>query len=233
MFRSLLLLAAGAVLAVPLAAREDKDPYMWLEDVTGDKPLAWVKERNAETTAELLKEPGFQETNDRLLKILDSKDRIPFVSKAGPHYYNFWRDDKNKRGLWRRTTLEEYRKPDPKWETVIDLDELADQEKENWVWKGADFRRPECDRCLVMLSRGGADATVVREFDPKTKQFVKDGFTLPEAKSSVGWKDADTLFVGTDFGPGSLTSSGYPRVVKEWKRGTPLAEAEVVFEGKP
>jgi prolyl oligopeptidase len=233
MFRSLLLFAAAAAIAVPLAAREDKDPYVWLEDVTGEKPLAWVKERNAETTAELLKEPGFQETNDRLLKILDSKDRIPFVSKAGPHYYNFWRDAKNKRGLWRRTTLEEYRKPDPAWETVIDLDELADKEKENWVFKGADFRRPECDRCLILLSRGGADATVVREFDPKTKQFVKDGFTLPEAKSDVGWKDADTLFVGTDFGPGSLTNSGYPRVIKEWKRGTPLADAKTVFEGKP
>ncbi|HJZ54418.1 MAG TPA: hypothetical protein VKE74_05645, partial [Gemmataceae bacterium] len=232
MSRWLVVLVAPVVLAIASAAREEKDPYMWLEDVTGEKPLAWVKERNAQTTAELTTQPGFQELNDRLLKILDSKDRIPFVSKAGEHYYNFWRDATNKRGLWRRTTLEEYRKPEPKWETVLDLDALAESEKENWVWKGASFHRPACDRCLVMLSRGGADATVVREFDPKTKQFVNDGFTLPEAKSRASWKDADTLFVGTDFGPGSLTDSGYPRVVKEWKRGTPLSDAKMVFEGK-
>jgi prolyl oligopeptidase len=227
--------SCGVALALALAARagEPSDPYLWLEDVTGEKSLAWVKERNAESTAELTKQPRFKEFNDRILKVLDSKDKIPFVSKAGPFYYNFWRDAKNKRGLWRRTTLDEYRKAEPAWETVIDLDDLAEKEKENWVWKGANFRRPSCDRCLVLLSRGGADATVVREFDPKAKQFVKGGFSLPEAKSEVSWKDADTVFVGTDFGPGSLTASGYPRVVKEWKRGTPLADAKLVYEGKP
>jgi prolyl oligopeptidase len=220
------------VLALPASAEDARDPYLWLEGVTGEKPLQWVKERNADSTAALTKREGFDEVRDRLLKILDSKDRIPFVSKSGEFYYNFWRDDKNKRGLWRRTTLEEYRKPNPKWETVLDLDQLGEKEKENWVWKGAEFRRPECDRCLISLSRGGADATVVREFDPKAKQFVKDGFTLPEAKSAANWKDADTLFVGTDFGPGSLTDSGYPRAIKEWKRGTPLTDAKTVIEGK-
>lgn len=233
MFRWLVVAVAGLMFAVPSPARQDKDPFMWLEDVTGDKALGWVKERNAESTAELTKEPGFQELNDRILKILDSRDKIPFVSKSGEFYYNFWRDAKNKKGLWRRTTLEEYRKAEPKWETVLDLDELAEKEKENWVWKGVTFLRPSYDRCLISLSRGGADATVVREFDPKTKQFVSGGFTLPEAKSRVGWKDVDTLFVATDFGPGSLTNSGYPRVVKEWKRGTPLTDAKMVFEGKP
>jgi prolyl oligopeptidase len=220
------------LLALPAIADDKPDPQLWLEDVTGEKPLGWVKDRNAESTAVLTKLPGFAETSDRILKILDSKDRIPFVSKSGPYYYNFWRDARNKRGLWRRTTLDEYRKAGPQWETVIDLDELADKEKENWVWKGAAFRRPEFDRCLVMLSRGGADATVVREFDPNAKEFVKGGFALPEAKSQAAWKDADTLLVGTNFGPGSLTDSGYPRVIKEWKRGTPLADAETVFEGK-
>jgi prolyl oligopeptidase len=219
-------------LLLPARAQDAKDPHLWLEDVTGDKAIAWVKERNAESKAELTKGPAFGKLEERLLKILDSKDKIPFVSKAGEFYYNFWRDDKNQRGLWRRTTLEEYRKPKPQWETVIDLDALAAAEKENWVWHGASFLRPEYKRCLVSLSRGGADADVVREFDVTTKEFVKDGFKLPEAKSEVAWRDIDSVFVGTDFGPGSLTKSGYPRIVKEWRRGTPLAEAKLVFEGK-
>ena len=137
------------------------------------------------------------------------------------------------RGLWRRTSLEEFKKPAPAWETVLDLDALSVEEKANWVWKGSDLLYPNYDRCLLMLSRGGADATVVREFDLTTKQFVKDGFYLPEAKSQVSWRNRDALYVGTDFGPGSLTSSGYPRIVKEWKRGTPLTAAKLVFEGKP
>jgi prolyl oligopeptidase len=230
----LLALPAAVVMIaqIPAAAADnDADPYLWLEDVTGERALAWVKARNAESTAELAKTPEFRALDDRLLKILDSKEKIPFIAKHGPFYYNFWRDEKNKRGLWRRTTLEEYWKPDPKWETVLDVDELGGREKENWVWHGADFLEPANDRCLVSLSRGGADADVVREFDPKAKQFVKDGFALPEAKSGVAWKDQDTLLVGTDFGPGSLTDSGYPRVVKEWARGTKLADAKVVFEG--
>ncbi len=232
-FRWLFSGAAALVLTLSASAQMSNDPYLWLEDVSGEKPLAWVRERNAETTAALTRLPGFTETNERLLQILDSKDRIPSVSKAGSHYYNFWRDDRNRRGLWRRTTLEEYRKPAPAWETILDLDQLAEQEKENWVWQGATFHKPGYDRCLISLSRGGSDATVVREFDPKSRQFVRDGFTLPEAKNRVAWKNRDTLFVGTDFGSGSLTTSGYPRVVKEWKRGTPLDQAKIVFEGKP
>ena len=177
---SLWLLSGFAV-----SAQDAKDPYQWLEDVTGEKALAWVKERNAKSTGELTKRPEFKALNERLLKILDSKDRIPYISKRGTFYYNFWRDEKNKRGLWRRTTLEEYRKDKPKWETVLDLDELAAEEKENWVWGGANFLQPKYERCLISLSRGGADATVVREFDVTSKEFVKDGFTLPEAKSHV------------------------------------------------
>jgi prolyl oligopeptidase len=222
------------VLVVPsLNAEGPKDPYLWLEEVTGPKALAWVKEQNAASTAELTRGEAFPALKERLLKILNSDDRIPFVTKDGAHYYNFWRDARNKRGLWRRTTLEEYRKAKPAWETVLDLDALAEAEKENWVWKGATFLRPSYDRCLLSLSRGGADATVVREFDVKTKAFVKEGFVLPEAKSRVAWRGPDSLFVATDFGPGSLTKSGYPRLVKEWQRGTPLAEAKLVYEGQP
>lgn len=216
----------------PLNRAEGDDPYLWLEEVTADRALDWVKAQNAVSTNELQASPRFEATRKRLLSILDSKERIPGVAKHGAYYYNFWRDEKHVKGIWRRTTLEEYKKPEPQWELVLDLDKLAQAEKENWVWKGANVLYPTYDRSLVYLSRGGADATVIREFDLKTKEFVTDGFQLPEAKSEVDWRDRNTLYVGTDFGPGSLTSSGYPRVVKEWKRGTPLAKAKTVFEGK-
>lgn len=214
------------------ASQTTNDPYLWLEDVTGDKALAWAREQNALSTRFLTNTATFEPVRRRLLAILDSKERIPFAQKLGPYLYNFWRDDRNVRGLLRRTSLEEYREAEPRWETVIDLDQLAAAENENWVWHGFDPLYPDYDRCLVSLSRGGADATVVREFDLTTKSFVVDGFTLPEAKSQVSWRDRDTVYVGTDFGPGSLTSSGYPRIVKEWRRHTPLAEARAVFEGK-
>src|SRR5262249_45326085 len=139
MSRCLLLCGAVAALAWPAYAGDETDPHLWLEEVTGPKPLAWVKEKNARSTAELTKSEAFTALKDRLLKILDSDERIPGVGKAGPYYYNFWRDAKNKRGLWRRTTLEEYRKPKPAWEVVLDLDALAKEEKENWVWRGANF----------------------------------------------------------------------------------------------
>jgi prolyl oligopeptidase len=231
--RELLPLSFLVFAALAANADEPTDKFQWLEDVTGEKALAWVKEKDAISTGELTKSPEFAALDDRLLKILDSKDRIPAVAKHGQWYYNFWRDDKNKRGLWRRTTLDEYRKEKPNWEIVLDLDALSEKEKENWVWHGADFLRPKYERCLVSLSRGGADAAVVREFDVVAKDFVKDGFTLPEAKSQVSWHDLDTLYIGTNFGPDSLTKSGYPRISKEWKRGSKLEAAPAVFEGKP
>jgi prolyl oligopeptidase len=208
------------------------DPYLWLEEVTGEKALAWVRERNADSAKELEGTASYRKLEDGILKILDSEAKIPYISKAGDHYYNFWRDAKHPRGLWRRTSLAEYRKAEPKWEVVLDMDALGAAEKESWVFHGAQFLRPACDRCLISLSRGGSDASVVREFDVTTKSFVKGGFELPQAKSHVSWIDRDTLFVGTDFGSGSLTTSGYPRVAKRWKRGTPLAQATFVFEGK-
>ena len=209
------------------------DPFLWLEDVTGDRQLEWVRARNAESGRALAESKEFKGLETRLLAILDSKDRIPMVSKIGDRLYNFWRDANHPKGVWRRTTLDEYRKPEPVWETVLDLDGLAAAEKENWVWHGATVLEPEDRLCLVSLSRGGADADVVREFDLEAKTFVPGGFSLPEAKSRVAWRDRDSLFVATDFGPGSLTSSGYPRTVREWKRGSPLADASLVFEGKP
>lgn len=209
------------------------DPNQWLEDVTGDKPLTWVRAENAKTEAELAGAPGFDQLEDDVLAVLDSDAKIPYVDKIGDYYYNFWQDAQHERGLWRRTTLEEYRKPEPKWETLIDLDALGKAENEKWVWHGADCLRPAYDRCLVSLSRGGSDADVTREFDMTTKQWVKDGFFRKEAKGSLGWIDRDTVYVSTDFGPGSMTESGYPRIVKEWKRGTPVESASVVYEGTP
>jgi prolyl oligopeptidase len=219
--------AADAAVRAPAPA----DSYLWLEDVTGDKALDWARARNAES-AKVLATADEAALEKRILEILDSKARIPAVEKLGPWYYNLWRDAENPRGLWRRTTLGEYRKPEPAWETVIDVDQLSAAEKESWVWQGADCLKPDYRLCLVSLSRGGADAAVVREFDLETKTFVKDGFFLPEAKSQASWIDRDALYVGTDFGPGSMTRSGYPRIVKAWRRGTPLAAAETVFEGQ-
>lgn len=214
------------------AEPDSADPHLWLEEVTGERPLDWVKARNSESTGELSGTPGFEPLREKLLEILDSNKKIPFVSKHGDHYYNFWRDAKNRRGLWRRTTLAEYRQAEPKWETVLDLDALGTAENENWVWKNVAFLRPHQQRCLISLSRGGADATVVREFDVSTKTFVKDGFQLPEAKTRIAWRDENSVFVATDFGPGSMTDSGYPRIVKEWRRGQPLKEAATVYEGQ-
>ena len=208
------------------------DPYLWLEDVQGEKALAWVRERNAESEGLLQARPGFDKLKTSLREVLDSREQIPYVSRRGDWLYNFWRDASNPRGLWRRTTLAEYRKPQPKWETVIDVDALGKAEKENWVWSRSSCLGPDYRRCLIALSRGGADATVVREFDTVTKTFIEGGFTLPEAKGSVEWIDENNIYVGTDFGAGSLTDSGYPRVIKQWKRGTPLTSAVTVFEGE-
>ena len=224
------------MIAMPIATSAEStessdDPNLWLEDVGGDIALAWVRERNAESTAELADNKAFKKLNNALLKILDSDERIPYVDERSGLYYNFWRDAANPRGLWRRTTLAEYRKAAPKWETMLDLDALSKTEDENWVWHGSDCLKPENRYCMISLSRGGADADVKREFDLDKKQFVAGGFTLPEAKGNVDWIDADTLFVATDFGPGSLTDSGYPRIVKRWRRGTPLTAAELIFEG--
>ena len=228
----------GAQTAAPtatptLAPAAAEDPYLWLEDVLGEKPLDWVKARNAESSKELTDTAGFASLKADLLKILDSKARIPFVSKQGPHFYNFWQDAGNPRGLWRRTTLQEYRKAEPKWEILLDLDALNKTEKENWVWKGAHILKAGGWRhVLVNLSRGGADANVVREFDLQTRSFVKGGFELPESKGSASWIDKDSLYVSTNFGPGTMTTSGYPRIVKRWRRGTPLASATTIFEGR-
>lgn len=225
----------GDVLQSEVVATElstGDDPYLWLEDISSEQSLAWAREQNAATVRELGTSADFEALRQRLLAIFDSKERIPGVAKRGAYYYNFWRDATHARGLWRRTTWAEYKKADPAWETMLDLDRLAGAEDENWVWKGSDVLRPTYDRALIFLSRGGGDAVVVREFDLEAKEFVPGGFFLPEAKTSATWRNRDALYIGTDFGQGSLTHSGYPRIVKEWSRYSLLEEARTVFEGQ-
>ncbi|MFT4625290.1 MAG: prolyl oligopeptidase, partial [Myxococcota bacterium] len=224
------MLTLLALLGPAGALEPQEDPFIWLEGVTDEAALAWVRERNTAATDAISADPGFAALQARLRTILDSDDRIPYVGKRGEKLYNFWRDGEHPKGLWRSTTLASYRTDAPEWEVVLDLDALGSAEDEAWVWKGSSCLPPEYRKCLLSLSRGGADATVTREFDAVDKRFVADGFVLPEAKGGLGWIDADTVFVATDFGEGSLTDSGYPRVVKTWTRGTPLQSAEVEFE---
>ena len=209
------------------------DPYLWLEDIHATRSMDWVKAQNAVTAAQFADSPEFSKTRDGILEVLDSDARIPIVHRMGEYLYNFWRDKDHPRGLWRRTTLDEYRKAEPQWEVLLDIDALGKSEGKRWVYKGMHCLKPAYERCLVSLSPDGGDAVTVREFDIPSKSFVKDGFELPVAKTEVSWIDQDNLYVGTEFGPGSMTESSYPRIAKQWKRGTPLSAATTVYEGKP
>ncbi|WP_448073681.1 prolyl oligopeptidase family serine peptidase [Georgenia yuyongxinii] len=213
---------------------ESADPYAWLEEVEGAESLAWVRERNAEAGAALAASERFEQLRRGILEVLDSTEKIPAVVQRGEHLYNFWTDAEHVRGVWRRTTWASYRTTEPRWEVLIDVDALAETEGVGWVWHGARVLRPSFTRALVALSRGGADADVTREFDLTTGTFVEDGFTRPESKGGMGWADAtgDAVFVYTDVGEGSTTTSGYPRTVRRWRRGAPLEEAPEVFAGE-
>ena len=227
-----LIMSANA--SEPALDTLNDDPFIWLEEVDGEKAMEWVNQENAATTGVLTNHPKFQEVYDKTLEILNSDERIAYPAIRGEFIYNFWKDEAHPRGVWRRTKAENYFTEEPDWETLIDVSALSEKEGETWAYKGVDALHPTLDRCLVSLSRGGGDAVVVREFDLKQNAFVtEDFFRLEEAKSATAWLDRDTLLVGTDFGEGSLTSSGYPRLVKQWKRGTPLSEATLLFEGEP
>jgi prolyl oligopeptidase len=209
---------------------ESDDPYLWLEDIDGAEARDWVEARNAETQAALC-DDRFEQDRRALLDILNADDRIPWINQRGDAVYNFWQDAAHPKGIWRRTTLADYRNAAPQWETVLDLDALAREEGEDWVWHGCVAQPPEYRRGLVQLSRGGADAIVMREFDLAEKRFIADGFALPEAKGDAAWLDPDRLLVATALGgPSFETTSGYARTVRLWRRGTPFAEAPIVFE---
>jgi prolyl oligopeptidase len=208
-----------------------EDPYQWLEDVHGGKSLVWVKDRNAKSLGVLKGDARYQPYYDSVLKVLDATDRIPYVSLDRGLAYNFWQDKDHPKGILRRTSVAEYARQYPAWTVLLDVDRLAADEKENWVYHGVGWA-PGMIRGLVNLSRGGGDAAVVREYDFAAGAFVKDGFSLPEAKSVAVMMDENTVYFGTDFGPGSLTTSGYPRIVKVWHRGEKIADAKTVLEGK-
>jgi len=230
-FALVLIGLAAATAAFAGKGKTVEDPYIWLEDIHGAKPLAWVEEQNQRSRGVLKADPRYQADYDSILQVLDATDRVPYGNLDHQYVFNFWQDAEHPKGVWRRTTIADYANAQPKWDILLDLDKLAADEKENWVWKGAQCS-PTLTRCLVNLSRGGGDAVVVREFDLASKAFVKDGFALKEAKSDVALVDDNTVMFGTDFGPGSLTTSGYPRIVKFWHRGERVADAKTVMEGK-
>jgi prolyl oligopeptidase len=220
-----LMMLAPAALAAP-----SDDPYLWLEDIDSGRSLDWVKEQNAATSRRLTSQPDCGELYRDALEVLESSSRLPDVAPVGGWLYNLWRDPVHPRGIFRRVKPAEFRRDLPAWQTVLDIDALAKAERKPWAFGGATWLHPENRRCLVRLAPAGGDAAEEREFDVDKLAFVEGGFVLPSAKSTVAWRDVDTLFVATDFGPGSLTESGYPRILKLWHRGTPLASADKVYE---
>ena len=207
------------------------DEFLWLEEVWGERAIAWVKQQNAKTEAVFKADPRYEPFRKEALAILTAQDRTPTPTFRADGIDNFWQDANNVRGVWRHTTLDSYRSGAPQWQTVLDIDALSKAEKANWIFKGSDCVGPAETRCLVSLSDGGKDAVVVREFDTVTKSFVPGGFNIPEGKHRIDWLDADTLLVATDFGPGTLTESGYPFIVKTLKRGQTMAQATEVYRG--
>jgi prolyl oligopeptidase len=228
--RNILFAAVSAAVATAAVAQSD-DPYLWLEDIEGAKALEQVKAWNAATDADLTKMPGFEERRQRALAILNDPNQIAAPSAVmGDLVANHWVDANHKRGLWRVSPLADYQAGKPNWRTLIDVDALGKAEGKSWVWHGAECLPPEYQRCLVSLSPGGSDADVVREFDLATGKFVEGGFVVPESKSSVNWVDRDTLMVAMAEGERTVTKSGYARIVKLWKRGTPWSAATKIAE---
>ena len=211
---------------------QGEDPYLWLEEVEGKRALEWVEERNKHSLGILEGDKRFKGLMERALKDYNAKDKIAYGSIEGGEIHNFWQDEKNVRGVWRKTTLTSYSSDTPEWTTVLDYDALAEAEGENWVYKGRDCLHGTT-RCMIRLSRGGGDAVVVREFDTATGKFVEGGFSSPEAKQNTAWLDENTLLIGTDFGDGTMNESGYARQVRVWKRGTDLMSAEKIHDSAP
>jgi len=220
---------APAQAADPLAP----DEFEFLEEIEGERALAWARAENEKTLGALQSDPRYQQFYDRALEILQARDRIPFVSIRPSGLYNFWQDQEHVRGIVRRTTLASYRTDAPQWETVLDVDALAREENANWVYQGMQCLPPEQRRCLVTLSNGGRDANSVREFDLVERRFVPGGFSLPEGKQNVTWVDENTILVARDFGQGTMSSSGYPITVRRLRRGQTLEQAQELFRGRP
>jgi prolyl oligopeptidase len=213
------------------AAASASDPYLWLEDVNGVRAMDWVKSQNTRTLGVLESDKRYAGMYADALRISTASDRIPMPDLLAGNAYNFWQDAEHVRGIWRTTTVDNYRSPAPAWATVLDLDALAKTENANWVWHGADCREPAEDRCLVSLSDGGEDASTIREFDVVRRNFVAGGFTLPRGKQDAAWESNDTLLVAREWNSGELTASGYPYIVKRLERGQSLGSAVEVYRG--
>lgn len=234
LFRVLgLFLCCSALFSLPAdCAASQEDSYLWLEEIEGERALDWVKARNSVTIERLERLPYYKDYLKTALKLVNDKERIPYATLRGGYFYNFWQDDHYVRGLWRRTPFEDYFKKKPRWEKLLDVDALAAAEGANWVYEGASCLPPENRRCLLQFSRGGKDASVVREFDVESKTFVKGGFYIPESKSDAAWVDQDTILWSDATDPELNTDSGYPRRVRRLQRGQELARAELLFEGE-
>jgi prolyl oligopeptidase len=227
-------MAQTASSAPAFATSEASDPYVWLEEVEGERAMEWVKAHNAHSLGVLQGDPRYETLHQQALEIVQSRDRIPAPGFTHDgHIDNFWQDAQHVRCVWRRTTLDSYKTAEPQWETVLDIDALAEAESANWVYKGSTCLAPEERYCLISLSNGGKDAVTMREFDSVTRSFVEGGIYLPESKGGASWINKDTLLVARDFGPGTLTNSGYPMVVKRMRRGESLDQADVLFMGEP
>jgi prolyl oligopeptidase len=226
---TLLLLA---LFGIVLSTQAQEDKYLWLEEVDGQKALEFVNAQNKTTVAELSAEKEYQDIYDKSLAIYNSDDRIAYPTIRGNYVYNFWKDKDHVRGIWRRSTVDDYRKGNPKWETLLDIDKLSEEDDIKWVYKASSGLYPDYNRFLIELSKGGGDAVVVKEFDVTTKQFIENGFFIEESKGSASYIDENTLIVTSDFGEGTMTTSGYPRQVKLWKRGTSLNDAQLIYEGE-
>jgi len=213
----------------PVAEQPDK--YTWLEDIYGEKQLAWVKAENARTAEVLEKDSRFAALQADALKVLESPDRLAMPQFRDGVVYNTWRDADHVRGIVRRTTLKDYLTAEPKWETVLDYDALSKEDKQSWVGHGLICQEPDEEVCLVALSAGGEDAETLREMNLKTGKFVEGGFALPRGKQQVAWEDKDTLLIARDWGPGTMSEAGYPITIREWKRGEPLEHAKELFRG--
>jgi prolyl oligopeptidase len=228
----LLAMTGAGGLAKPAEAPAD-DPFIWLEEIQGERALAWARAENSRTLGALQGDRRYRQYYDRALAILQARDRIPAVSFRPDGLYNFWQDGDHVRGIVRRTTLASYRTDTPQWETMLDIDALAAAEGKSWVYQGMNCLPPEERYCLVSLSDGGRDANVVREYDLRERRFVEGGFALPDGKQNAVWEDADTILVARDWGPGTMTASGYPFVIKRLRRGQSLDSAREIFRGTP
>ena len=201
------------------AGSANEDPYLWLEDIEGDSALGWVREQNRISDEAFKSDPLYEELETRFEEVFNDRDRIAYPVITGDYVYNLWQDEKNERGLWRRLPLNDYLAGSDTWEVILDIDRLSVEENRMWVFHGASWLGPENRYCLLTLSDGGKDESVVREFDAVTKSFVEGGFVVGESKGSMAWIDRDNILVATDYGEGTMTSSGYPTVAKLWKRG--------------